>query len=86
MKVIILAGGLGTRLYEYTKRIPKPMVKIAGYPIIIHIIKHYMKYGFKDFYIAAGYKSNEIKKYFKNFKKMQYRLSIKFKEIIVQFR
>jgi len=69
MKVIILAGGLGTRLYEYTKRIPKPMVKIAGYPIIIHIIKHYMKYGFKDFYIAAGYKSNEIKKYFKNFKK-----------------
>jgi len=69
MKVIILAGGLGTRLYEYTKRIPKPMVKIAGYPIIIHIIKHYMKYGFRDFYIAAGYKSNEIKKYFKNFKK-----------------
>ena len=69
MKVIILAGGLGTRLYEYTKRIPKPMVKIAGYPIIIHIIKHYMKYGFKDFYIAAGYKSNEIKKYFRNYKK-----------------
>jgi len=69
MKVIILAGGLGTRLYEYTKRIPKPMVKIAGYPIVIHIIKHYMKYGFRDFYIAAGYKSNEIKKYFKNFKK-----------------
>ncbi len=69
MKVIILAGGLGTRLYEYTKRIPKPMVKIAGYPIIVHIIKHYMKYGFKDFYIAAGYKSNEIKKYFRNYKK-----------------
>ena len=69
MKVIILAGGFGTRLSEYTKRIPKPMVKIAGYPIIIHIIRHYMKYGLKDFYIAAGYKSNEIKKYFKNFKK-----------------
>ena len=69
MKVIILAGGFGTRLSEYTKRIPKPMVKIAGYPIIIHIIKHYMKYGLTDFYIAAGYKSNEIKKYFKNFKK-----------------
>ena len=68
MKVIILAGGLGTRLYEYTKRIPKPMVKIAGYPIIIHIMKHYMRYGFKDFYIAAGYKSEEIKKYFRNFK------------------
>ena len=69
MKVIILAGGFGTRLSEYTKRIPKPMVKIAGYPIIIHIIRHYIKYGLKDFYIAAGYKSNEIKKYFKNFKK-----------------
>ena len=69
MKVIILAGGFGTRLSEYTKRIPKPMVKIAGYPIIIHIIKHYMKYGLTDFYIAAGYKSNEIKKYFKKFKK-----------------
>ena len=69
MKVIILAGGFGTRLSEYTKRIPKPMVKIAGHPIIIHIIRHYIKYGFKDFYIAAGYKSNEIKKYFKNFKK-----------------
>ena len=69
MKVIILAGGFGTRLSEYTKRIPKPMVKIAGYPIIIHIIRHYIKYGLKDFYIAAGYKSNEIKRYFKNFKK-----------------
>ena len=69
MKVIILAGGFGTRLSEYTKRIPKPMVKIAGYPIIIHIIKHYMKYGLKDFYIAAGYKSNEIKKYLKILKK-----------------
>jgi glucose-1-phosphate cytidylyltransferase len=69
MKVIILAGGLGTRLYEYTKRIPKPMVKVAGNPILIHIMAHYLKYGFKKFYIAAGYKHNVIKKYFKNFKK-----------------
>lgn len=69
MKVIILAGGLGTRLYEYTKRIPKPMVKIAGYPILIHIMNHYIKYGFKDFIIAAGYKNKIIKDYFKNFKK-----------------
>ncbi len=68
MKVIILAGGLGTRLYEYTSRIPKPMVKIAGYPILIHIMKHYVKHGYKDFIIAAGYKSEIIKKYFKNFK------------------
>ena len=70
MKVIILAGGLGTRLSEYTKNIPKPMVKIAGYPIIVHIMKHYLKYGVNNFYIAAGYKSHVIQKYFKNFKKL----------------
>jgi len=69
MKVIILAGGLGSRLSEYTKTIPKPMVKVSGYPILIHIINHYLKYGFKEFYIASGYKSYVIKKYFKNFKK-----------------
>ena len=64
MKVVILAGGLGTRLSEYTKTIPKPMVKIAGIPMIVHIMKHYVKYGFNDFYIAAGYKGEVIKKYF----------------------
>jgi len=69
MKVVILAGGQGTRLAEYTKTIPKPMVKVGGYPILIHIIHHYLKYGFGDFYIATGYKSYVIKKYFKNFKK-----------------
>jgi len=68
MKVVILAGGFGTRLAEYTKTIPKPMVKIGKYPIIIHIINHYAKHGLKNFYIAAGYKSNIIKKYFKDFK------------------
>ena len=69
MKVVILAGGLGTRLSEYTKTIPKPMVKIGPYPIITHIIKHYIKYGFNDFILATGYKSYVFKKYFKNFKK-----------------
>ena len=54
MKVIILAGGLGTRLYEYTKRIPKPMVKIDGNPMLIHIMSHYIKYGFKDFASVKG--------------------------------
>ena len=49
MKVVILAGGLGTRLGEYTHAIPKPMVKIGPYPIIIHIMRHYIRYGFKDF-------------------------------------
>ena len=69
MKVVILAGGLGTRMSEYTKTVPKPMVKIGKFPIIIHIINLYMRYGFYDFLIAAGYKSNILKKYFKNFKK-----------------
>ena len=66
MKTVILAGGLGTRISEYTKTTPKPMIKIKGKPIIFYIMKHYAKYGFKDFYIAAGYKSNVIKSYFKN--------------------
>ena len=69
MKVVILAGGLGTRLSEYTKIIPKPMIKVGKFPIIIHIILHYLKYGFSDFILAAGYKSIAFKKYFKNFKK-----------------
>ena len=68
MKVIILAGGLGTRLSEYTKTIPKPMVKVAGYPLIIHIMSHYVKFGFNEFLIAAGYKGYVIKRYFKNYK------------------
>ena len=65
MKIVILAGGLGTRLSEYTKKIPKPMVKIKKVPIIVHIINHYKKFGYKNFYIAAGYKQNIIKNYFK---------------------
>ena len=65
MKVVILAGGLGTRLSEYTKSIPKPMVKINGKPILLHIMNHYFKYGFNNFYIALGYKGNFIKEYFK---------------------
>ena len=65
MKVVILAGGLGTRISEYTKTIPKPMIKINNKPIIYHIMKHYSNYGFKDFYIAAGYKKKIIKDYFK---------------------
>ena len=69
MKIVILAGGLGTRLHEYTKTIPKPMVQIGGYPILIHIINIYLLQGFNDFYIAVGYKKEIIKKYFNNYKK-----------------
>ena len=65
MKVIILAGGMGTRLSEYTKSIPKPMVKIKKIPIILHIMNHYSKSGFKDFIIATGYKSKIIEKFFR---------------------
>ena len=65
MKVVILAGGLGTRISEYTKVIPKPMIKICGKPILHRIIDHYIKYGHKDFYIAIGYKGKVIKEYFK---------------------
>ena len=65
MKVVILAGGTGTRLSEYTHSIPKPMVKINNKPIIHHIMDHYAKYEFKDFYIALGYKGSVIKDYFK---------------------
>ena len=66
MKVVILAGGQGSRLSEYTKIIPKPMVKISGVPIISRIIKHYKKYGFKEYLIASGYKS-KIENFLKKF-------------------
>lgn len=64
MKVIILAGGLGTRLSEETKLLPKPMVEIGGKPILWHIMKSYSYYGFNDFIILTGYKSHVIKDYF----------------------
>ena len=64
MKVILLAGGFGTRLSEYTKTIPKPMIDIGGKPMLLYIMKHYAKHGFKDFYIALGYKGEIVKKFF----------------------
>jgi len=69
IKVVILAGGLGSRLSELTKKIPKPMVKIGDKPMIVHIINSYLKYGFKNFVIAGGYKYKIIQKFFKNYKK-----------------
>lgn len=70
MKVIILAGGLGSRLSEYTENIPKPMVKIGGKPILWHIMERYAKYSYKDFYLALGYKSEAIKEYFLNYRNL----------------
>jgi glucose-1-phosphate cytidylyltransferase len=67
MKTIILAGGFGTRLAEYTNLIPKPMVEIGGHPILWHIMNIYSKYGYNDFVIALGYKGDVIKDYFLNY-------------------
>lgn len=70
MKVVILAGGFGTRLSEYTETIPKPMVKIGGKPMLWHIMKIYAKFGYKDFNIALGYKAEVIKDYFLNYREI----------------
>jgi glucose-1-phosphate cytidylyltransferase len=67
MKVVILAGGLGTRLMEETESRPKPMVEIGGKPLLWHIMKIYEFYGFNDFIICLGYKSTFIKEYFINY-------------------
>ena len=70
MKVVILAGGFGTRLSEYTETIPKPMVKIGDKPMLWHIMKIYEKYGYKDFNIALGYKAEVIKDFFLNYREI----------------
>jgi len=71
MKTVILAGGLGTRLAEYTDKIPKPMVKIGDKPILSHIMNFYQSFGFDDFIIAAGYKKNVIIEYYKGSKEFK---------------
>ena len=91
MKVVILAGGYGSRLEEETKYKPKPLVDICGTPILYHIMKIYMKYGFNDFIICCGYKGKLIKSYFnklikkknRNFKvkKNTFELTIKDKKL-----
>lgn len=67
MKVLILAGGYGTRISEESDTRPKPMIEIGGKPILWHIMKHYSHYGFNDFVILAGYKQYVIKEYFSNY-------------------
>lgn len=69
MKVVILAGGFGTRLSEETELKPKPMVEIGGKPILWHIMKIYDSYGFNEFIICCGYKGQVIKEYFMNYSK-----------------
>lgn len=87
MKVVILAGGKGSRISEYTKKIPKPMIEIFGKTIIEHIIQIYSKQSYKDFYILTGYKGNIIKKYFDKYKleKNVYKLKSLNKKIQIHF-
>ena len=76
MKVVILAGGLGTRLQEATAEKPKPMVEIGGLPILWHIMKIYSAYGFNEFVLALGYKSDVVKDFFLNYHHLRSSLSI----------
>src|SRR6267143_3393680 len=76
MNVAILAGGLGSRLAEETELKPKPMVEIGGQPILWHIIKHYAHYGFKDFYLALGYRGELIKRFFMDYYSLNGSISI----------
>ena len=76
MKVVILAGGLGTRLREETEVRPKPMVEIGGRPILWHIMKHYAHHGFREFIIALGYKGDVIKRYFTEYYMQQSNITV----------
>ena len=70
-KVVILCGGIGTRLKEETEFKPKPLVEIGGLPILWHIMKHYSHYGYNDFILCLGYKGEMIKEYFLNYESMK---------------
>ena len=73
MKVVILAGGLGTRLAEETEIRPKPMVEIGGRPILWHIMKHYAPHGFSEFFVAPGTRASSIKRYFLDYTRAERR-------------
>jgi len=84
VKVIILAGGFGSRLSEYTDSIPKPMVTIGGRPILWHIMSRYASFGYKDFYLALGYKAEVIKEYFLNYRSLNSDFTVNLSSGIVE--
>ena len=83
-KVVILAGGFGTRLAEHTDELPKPMVEVGGRPMLWHILKIYSHYGFNDFLIATGYKSEIVKRFFLEYRQQMSNLVIDFARNRVQ--
>src|SRR3972149_6775419 len=84
MKVVILAGGLGTRLAEETEVKPKPMVEIGGRPILWHILKHYAHFGFKEFLIALGYKGEVIKRFFLDYYSLNGNMTVHLSQGVVE--
>ena len=78
--VVIMCGGTGTRLAEVTELRPKPLVEIGGRPILWHIMKHYSRYGFKEFVLALGYKGEQIKRYFLEFHSLNLDFTISLKD------
>jgi glucose-1-phosphate cytidylyltransferase len=85
MKTVILCGGLGSRIAEETQLKPKPMVEIGGRPILWHVMKVYERYGFKDFALALGYKSEVIKDYFLNYHARQSDLTVQLQTGVVKY-
>ena len=79
MQLVILAGGLGSRISEETQKKPKPLVEICGKPIIVHIMEHYASFGVKEFIICCGYKGEMLKDYFINFNQLNSNLTINLK-------
>jgi glucose-1-phosphate cytidylyltransferase len=85
MKLVILAGGTGTRISEESSVRPKPLVEIGGMPIIWHIMKIYSMHGVKDFIICCGYKGYLIKEYFSNYFLHTTDVTINLKKILLKF-
>ena len=79
MKIVILAGGFGTRISDVDQSVPKPLIQVNNKPLLWYILDHYSSHGFNDFYIALGYKSEKIKEYFLNLNHLYSDISINLK-------